>query len=91
MANCKPTKRKRKNSFDLSSDLSKHEIEDIDLLSEINLPINRISVYEFEWHYRLKIEGLTNVISLPRFDSLKIKSVYVLAEISNITNHKCNA
>ncbi len=39
------------------------------------------SLYELEWHYSLKNEGLTNVISLPRYDTSIIKSIYVLAEI----------
>eukprot|EP01083_Nonionella_stella_P014829 41526_1 len=40
-----------------------------------------ISLYDCEWHYRLKIEGLTNVTSLPRFDMTTMKSVYVVAEL----------
>eukprot|EP00486_Rosalina_sp_Unknown_P014580 CAMPEP_0201578024 /NCGR_PEP_ID=MMETSP0190_2-20130828/24663_1 /ASSEMBLY_ACC=CAM_ASM_000263 /TAXON_ID=37353 /ORGANISM="Rosalina sp." /LENGTH=553 /DNA_ID=CAMNT_0048010727 /DNA_START=63 /DNA_END=1721 /DNA_ORIENTATION=+ len=44
-------------------------------------PRDVISLYDCEWHYRLKIEGLTNVTSLPRFDDSTMKSVYVVAEL----------
>ena len=44
-------------------------------------PRDVISLYDCEWHYRLKIEGLTNVTSLSRFDESTMKSVYVVAEL----------
>ena len=44
-------------------------------------PRNVISLYDCQWHYRLKIEGLTNVTSLPRFEEGLMKSVYVVAEL----------
>jgi len=46
-----------------------------------DIPCEFISLYECEWHYRLKIEGLTNVTALPRFDESSMRSVYVVAEL----------
>ncbi|ETO33863.1 phosphatidylinositol-4,5-bisphosphate 3-kinase catalytic subunit gamma isoform [Reticulomyxa filosa] len=45
------------------------------------LPETAISLYECDWNYRLKIEGLTNCCALPRFEEATMKSVYVVAEL----------
>ena len=47
----------------------------------MKLPCASIQLYELDWHFRLKICGLTNVTSLPRFDASTMKGICVEAEL----------
>ena len=80
---CQPSKRETLSNKNLRNDddLKSDGGNDQDIMINVDLPASSISLYEFEWHYRLKIEGLTNVTSLTRFDPNIIKSIYVVAEI----------
>mmetsp|Transcript_52561 Transcript_52561/g.87040 ORF Transcript_52561/g.87040 Transcript_52561/m.87040 type:complete len:1185 (-) Transcript_52561:126-3680(-) len=77
LATCQPKKR---STFG-RGDGERRDARDLQLQADMDLPATAVDLYEFEWHYRLNIEGLTNVTSLPRYDETLIKSVYVAAEL----------
>ena len=60
LSQCQPTKRSTLSGRDHDDDDGNGIVDDMQKeLDALDLPASSISLYEFEWHYRLKIEVCT--------------------------------